>query len=789
MRLSDCLIPGCLLLSMLFPPGAAAQKLSYNPVFDDSSVPRITIQIDQNALNEILAPGNEFSDQEFNATFIFNSPQAQDTLLNVGFRLRGNTSRRSQKKSFKVSFNTFEPGRKYHGLEKLNLNGEHNDPSIIRSKLSWDLFQSQGLPASRANHIELYINEEYRGLYINVEHIDEQFLDTRFGNNEGNLYKCLYPADLVFLGPDGDDYNFLSGDRRAYDLKLRTSDEGAYDDLAHFIDVLNNVSDNNFQNALEEVFDVNSYLKMLAIEVLTGSWDGYWFLKNNFYLYFNPKTNLFHFIPFDYDNTFGIDFLGQDWGPRNVYNWGHPAEARPLTTRILNVSVYRNRFTFYLKKLLAEEFVPAVLFPRIDQLLNMILPAAESDLFRTLDYGYDNDSFVSSFTEALGNHVPYGLKPYIETRYNNALTQLDSNTNVSPIIDEGSIVSSPKRPAPGDPITVFVAIEDESANLNVIMEYRLNQQSWEVVTLADDGLADDKIAQDGIYSGSLAPFAEPGALSYIISARDESGQTSFARTRMLEIGFPTVNLHINEMMASNTTTVQDAAGEFDDWVELFNSDPSPLSLEGLFLTDNLDIPDKWPLPQMTLDPATFLLIWLDGDIAQGPLHAPFKLSAGGEEIGLFGMDANGFYPIDTLSFSIQSTDHSYARTTDGAGDFRVTSEPTPGKSNGLGGVYLDEETTMRLATMDTPYPNPFTHQTTIAINLSVQEHIKLEVFDVLGRNLVSLSDGILPPGRHDFFWNGLDREGNVRGAGIYFIQMKRFISGERITRKVIYLGL
>ncbi|MBK6347143.1 MAG: hypothetical protein IPF68_14665 [Bacteroidales bacterium] len=41
-----------------------------------------------------------------------------DTIHETGFRLRGNTSRYSAKKSFKISFNTWVPGQKYHGVEK-----------------------------------------------------------------------------------------------------------------------------------------------------------------------------------------------------------------------------------------------------------------------------------------------------------------------------------------------------------------------------------------------------------------------------------------------------------------------------------------------------------------------------------------------------------------------------------------------------------------------------------------------------------------------------------------------
>ncbi|HDP74560.1 MAG TPA: hypothetical protein ENN49_01570 [Bacteroidales bacterium] len=180
-----------------------------NPLFDDSEVARIDITINPAYLQSILQAGNEESNTEYPATFRFTSSKFTAVIENVGFRLKGNTSRYAKKKWFKVSFNTFEPGKKLKGNEKLNLNGEHNDPSIIRSKLVWDLMNGIGLPAPRANHVRFYTNNQYYGLYINVEHIDENFVKARFGNNDGNLFKCLYPADLTYQSSDPNAYKFV----------------------------------------------------------------------------------------------------------------------------------------------------------------------------------------------------------------------------------------------------------------------------------------------------------------------------------------------------------------------------------------------------------------------------------------------------------------------------------------------------------------------------------------------------------------------------------------------------
>jgi len=117
-------------------------------LYDDSQVAIIEISMNPEGL--IWMYEHVQSDSMHLATVHFTNAFIDETIENVGFRLRGNTSRDAQKKSFKLSFNTFEPGRKFYDVEKLNLNGEHNDPSIIRSKIAWDHYEQTGLATTRA---------------------------------------------------------------------------------------------------------------------------------------------------------------------------------------------------------------------------------------------------------------------------------------------------------------------------------------------------------------------------------------------------------------------------------------------------------------------------------------------------------------------------------------------------------------------------------------------------------------------------------------------------------------
>ncbi|MCB0748033.1 MAG: CotH kinase family protein, partial [Ignavibacteriae bacterium] len=168
-------------------------------IYDDSEVAEIRITMNPDDLQYLYDNPEKENDSMMVSSINFKNALIEETIDSVGIRIRGNTSRESAKKSFKLSFNTFIKGRKFYSLEKLNLNGEHNDPSIIRSKLCWDFFNDIGIASSRASHAAVYINGDYYGLYISVEHIDENFIKKNFKDDSGNLWKCLYGANLTPL--------------------------------------------------------------------------------------------------------------------------------------------------------------------------------------------------------------------------------------------------------------------------------------------------------------------------------------------------------------------------------------------------------------------------------------------------------------------------------------------------------------------------------------------------------------------------------------------------------------
>ncbi|RLD84742.1 MAG: hypothetical protein DRJ10_00360 [Bacteroidetes bacterium] len=658
------------------------QILAQNPfpektrVFDDETLPRIDIFIDTDSLALIFQDVE--SDHEYPANFTFTRNTDLDILDTIGFRLRGNTSRYSQKKSFKIAVNSFEKGRNFLGLEKLNINGEHNDPSIIRSKLSWDIFRKFKVIGSRTAHVKMYINNDYYGLYMNIEHIDDQFVELRYGSQSGNLYKCTWPADLNYISDNPDDYKPENGS--AYELKTN-KEANDYSDLATFIDILNNTSDAEFPAEIEKIFNVNNYLKYLAVAYFIGHWDGYSYNKNNYYLYNNPLSSKFEFIPYDLDNTFGIDWFGIDWSTHDIYSWAHPSEERPLTNRILAKQTYLDRFSFYMNQLLDSIVHPDTLFPIIDAKKLQIEQAAYDDTYRTLDYNWDNNDFDDSYIHGLSAaHVPIGLKQYITARYNSAKSQLVLN-NIAPIV---SYVSN-NNPLTNEDIVINCTVEDETAGPDVTLFYKINDGSEQSIGMLTNGSGKVNYIGGLNYQISFSGIAESGKIEYHIRASDNLS----AVTREPISGYYEINisnaenslLYINEFMASNDVSVPDNNGDYPDWIEIYNAGDKSVYLGDKYLSDDFLDNQKWQMPDINIGSGEYFVFWASGNPANGQMHTNFKLKLGGEQIAIFNAENMAFSIIDSVTFSEQSTDISMGRYPDGTGDFVIMGEPTPGASN------------------------------------------------------------------------------------------------------------
>lgn len=136
---------------------------------------------------------------------------------------------------------------------------------------------------------------------------------------------------------------------------------------------------------------------------------------------------------------------------------------------------------------------------------------------------------------------------------------------------------------------------------------------------------------------------------------------------------------INELMQSNIDCVMDDINEFpDSWVELYNSGTTAVNLNTLSISDENDPNKAWPLPNKTLQPGSYILVYCDKE-EQG-LHTPFRLESGkGCAVYLF---SNGELIDKVEGLKKQpSPNIAYGRKTDGSDSWGYMATPTPAAAN------------------------------------------------------------------------------------------------------------
>jgi hypothetical protein len=393
----------------------------------------------------------------------------------------GNRTLRAPKRSWKINFEVEGGDDRLVGTSRLNLKAMFNDPSQMREALAWDLFGKVGVPSSRHTYAKLGINERYMGLFSVIEQVDRRFLRGHFGKNDkGNLFKA-YCGDIGCatlehrVGDNGDDSGGQyrpaeSSTHPTYRLKTNEDDQIAntYDDLAHFIRVINGIGlpggdgrfdSDAFRESVESIMNATGFLRWAGVNLLIGSWDNYFATPANYYLYNSGQKGgerefvespYFTFIPWDYDHSFGIDFFDTRWQYTDIVDW--PSNTRnywsknalglvsriPLVQNLLRNRDFLRYYLDHLEYLLDTDFNPDVISAKIgiddgDGLWGRVCQAAylESDT----PYGrpftgrqFTNDEvYLTGYQQhelRRGEAKIEGIFHYVLMRYDRAREQL-----------------------------------------------------------------------------------------------------------------------------------------------------------------------------------------------------------------------------------------------------------------------------------------------------------------------------------------------------------------------------
>jgi hypothetical protein len=303
----------------------------------------------------------------------------------VGIRFKGNSSLQSSweqgilKLPFKLDFDEFEDyypqidNQRFYGFKKFSLKNNYEDKSLIREKIASDVFASAGLAVSHTAFFALYIDHgdgpEYFGLYTLVEEVDDTVIDTQFTSDDGNLYK---PEDgsASFIEPFSED-----------DFEKKTNeDDEDWSDITSLFTALHadlRVSDSATWRAnLESVFNVNVFLKYLAVNGIIQNWDSYGRMPHNYYLYNDPDSSTLTWIPWDHNETFKDDGL---WESLALDFSNIEVDAWPLIEKIYADSTYKAQYDSYLAEVIGLAFDTVTMHTLYETYATMIEPYATSE--------------------------------------------------------------------------------------------------------------------------------------------------------------------------------------------------------------------------------------------------------------------------------------------------------------------------------------------------------------------------------------------------------------------------
>jgi spore coat protein H len=285
----------------------------------------------------------------------------------IDINYRGSFIRKLKKKSYHVSF--YKPSL-FRGVKEIHLNAEYNDLSLIRNKLSLDFFSDIGTLSPKSKHVTINLNGKNEGVYLELESVDEKFLEKR------NL-----PKGPIYYAIDGDANFSLMSDldkevKRSLDLGYERKCGTDLDDLYlnELIIKINTMTKLEFESEIINYINVEKYLLWLAGVIFTQNYDGF---VHNYALYRNSDTCQFEVIPWDYDATWGRDVRGEIMEEDYVRIEGF----NTLTARILDVKAFRAQYKKILTRILNEQFTLEYMKPKVEKLYKLLRPNIMSDSY------------------------------------------------------------------------------------------------------------------------------------------------------------------------------------------------------------------------------------------------------------------------------------------------------------------------------------------------------------------------------------------------------------------------
>jgi len=332
----------------------------------------------------------------------------------VGVHMRGASSffmvSEGRKRSLNLSLDFVHQDQRLYGYRTLNLLNSHEDPTFLRSILSYQIAREY-IPAPKANFARVVINGESWGIYVNAQQFNKDFVNEWFGTTKGARWKTPGSphgqASLAYLGEDVAPY------RGIYEIKSKDESK-PWADLIQLCKILTETKAGLLEVALSPILDIDGALKFLALQNVLINNDGYWIRTSDYSIY-EDKSGRFHILPQDSNENFlRPEAPAGPGGPRGR-GPGGPGFGRalrvegvkldplagandptkPLISKLLAVSALRARYLEYVRDIADKWLDWKTLGPIAEKYYALIADDVKADTRKL----YSTEQFEKGLTE------------------------------------------------------------------------------------------------------------------------------------------------------------------------------------------------------------------------------------------------------------------------------------------------------------------------------------------------------------------------------------------------------
>jgi hypothetical protein len=423
-----------------------------------------------------------------------------------------------------IRLNLIDKKQAHQGYKTLMISHALRDPSLVREVLGYEIMRKY-IPAQRANYVNMTVNNVNKGVYVNIEAVDEPFLQKNFNYTEGSLFRCVPDVRATPL-PDCNSTNYGSlryeTNAKCYLRNFEMQSKDGWDDL---IELTRNLQD--APDGIGKVMNLDRALWFLALENVMVNLNGYeGQFSGNYYLY-RDANGQFNFLPTEMNLNFGsyknvngasdLDFEGLvTLDPLLQLN--NP--TKPLISQLLKNQDNRKIFMAHIRQILADWFENDAYKTRAEALQRLIAKNYDA----TTEKPYEIADFQRSLTETVGKVTRIPGIVELMSRRAKFLKKYPDLLNVPPKVSDINFSNRQKFVA--KTVSEFrIKAKVDNFPRRVRVFYRpVGTSAFTEAQMFDDGKSHDVEAGDKIFGISILPKGFD-TMEYYILAESAGGAT------------------------------------------------------------------------------------------------------------------------------------------------------------------------------------------------------------------------------------------------------------------------